>query len=68
LSKKKGINAYILTINSYNGILLMIFILNGKMRTPKINSLYNLIDFFNKTKNINLEKKPLSNEDLKSNS
>ena len=46
LSRKKGVNAYILTINSYEGILLIISLINGKMRTPKIYSLNALIDFF----------------------
>jgi LAGLIDADG endonuclease len=68
LLKKKGVNAYILTINSYDGILLLIALINGKMRTPKIYSLYALIDFFNVFKNTNLEKKPLCNKCLVSNS
>ena len=49
LSRKKGVNAYVLTINSYKGILLVISLLNGNMRTPKIHSLNALIDFLNET-------------------
>jgi hypothetical protein len=60
LSRKKGVNAYILTINSYEGILLIISLINGKMRTPKIYSLNALIDYFYKTKGINIEKYPMS--------
>ena len=66
LSRKKGVNAYILTINNYEGILLVISLLNGNMRTPKIHSLYKLIDFY-QIKNINIEKKPLNNSPLNSN-
>jgi hypothetical protein len=44
ISRKKGVNAYILSINNKEGILTLIHLLNGNMRTPKINSLYNLID------------------------
>jgi hypothetical protein len=44
ISKKKGVNAYILTINSYDGIISIIDLINGNMRTPKIHSLYKLID------------------------
>jgi hypothetical protein len=44
LSRKKGVNAYILTINFHKGLLLIIKLINGKMRTPKISSLYALID------------------------
>ena len=43
---QKGVNAYILTINNTEGILLIISLLNGNMKTPKINNLYNLIDYF----------------------
>jgi hypothetical protein len=44
LSRKKGENAYVLTINNYNGLILLISMINGNMRTPKIYSLYKLID------------------------
>lgn len=65
VSRKKGVNAYILTINNNEGILFVISLLNGNMRTPKINSLYKLIDFYQD--NINIEKKPLNNKPLESN-
>ena len=65
LSRKKGVNAYILTINNYQGILFVISLLNGNMRTPKIYSLYKLIDFYKEK--INIKKKPLDNSPLESN-
>jgi len=64
LSKKKGINAYILTINNYEGLILTINLINGNMRTPKINSLYNLIDFYQDR--INIKKKPINKSSLMS--
>jgi len=67
LYRKKGLNAYILTINSYEGILLIISLINGKMRTPKIYSLNALIDFFNETKETSIEKHSVSLEPLASN-
>jgi hypothetical protein len=67
LSRKKGVNAYILTINSYEGILFIISLINGNMRTPKIHSLNTLIDFLNQTKGTNIEKYPVSIEPLSSN-
>ena len=67
LSKKKGVNAYILTINNYKGLILIVSLLNGNMRTPKIESLYNLIDWLNSTKNTSFVKKPLNNSPLSSN-
>jgi len=44
LSRKKGVNAYVLTINNFEGILLIVNLINGYMRTPKIISLLNLIN------------------------
>lgn len=67
LSRKKGVNAYILTINSYEGILYIISLINGIMRTPKIHSLNALIDFLNQTKGTSIEKYPVSIEPLSSN-
>ena len=65
LSRKKGVNAYILTINNYEGILFIISLINGNMRTPKIHSLYKLIDFYKEK--IDIEKKPIDNSPLESN-
>jgi Cytochrome C and Quinol oxidase polypeptide I/LAGLIDADG endonuclease len=68
LTRKKGINAYVLTINNYNGLILLISMINGNMKTPKINSLYNLIDWLNfKFKEIYIYKKPLNENPLDSN-
>lgn len=68
LSRKKGVNAYVLTINNNEGLLLLTSLINGKMRTPKINALWNLIDWLNqKFKYLNFFKKPLDNSPLDSN-
>ena len=67
LSRKKGVDAYILTINSYEGMLLVISLMNGKMRTPKIYSLNALIDFLNNIKGTNIEKYCVSIDPLDSN-
>lgn len=67
LARKKGVNAYILTLNSYKGLILIISLLNGNMRTPKIESLYKLIDWLNNSKNTNFFKKPLNDSPLISN-
>jgi hypothetical protein len=60
ISRKKGVNAYILTINNKDGILLIISLINGKMKTPKIHSLNKLIDWVNKKEWLNIEKKMIS--------
>jgi LAGLIDADG endonuclease len=65
ISRKKGLNAYIFTINNYEGLILTINLINGNMRTPKIYSLYNLIDFYQNK--INIEKKPRNNSPIDSN-
>jgi len=67
IAKKKGVNAYVLTINNYEGLILIISILNGNMRTPKIESLYKLIDWLNNSKNTNFKKEPLDDSPLISN-
>ena len=67
LAKKKGVNAYILTISSYKGLVLIVSLLNGNMRTPKIESLYKLIDWLNNSKNTQFLAKPLNDSPLTSN-
>jgi hypothetical protein len=65
ISRKKGLNAYIFTINNYEDLILTINLINGNMRTPKIYSLYNLIDFYQNK--INIENKPINNSPIDSN-
>ena len=59
-----------LSINSLEGLLLITSIINGNMRTPKIYSLNNLIDWLNiKFEGFNILKKqkPINNFQLESN-
>ena len=56
ISKKKGKKAYVLTINNIEGILLLVFLLNGNMYTPKLYSLWILIDWLNFQYNLKIEK------------
>jgi LAGLIDADG endonuclease/GIY-YIG catalytic domain len=64
LQRKKGVNAYVLYINDQKGILNLVNLLNGNMRTPKIYSLFNLIDWLNKNNtNLALKKLPLKSLD-----
>lgn len=62
--EKKGVNAYILTINNKEGVLYTISLLNGNMKTPKINTLYKLIDFYQENKSISIKKESLNNQPL----
>lgn len=65
LSRLKGVNAYQLTINNYEGLLFIVFLLNGKMKTPKIFDFWLLIDWLNcKFPNLNLQKFSINNEPI----
>jgi hypothetical protein len=60
IHKLKGKRAYVLSFNSYSDVLLVTNIINGFMRTDKINRLYVLIDYLNQKDPSNgIEKKPL---------
>jgi LAGLIDADG endonuclease len=61
LTRKKGVNAYVLTINNYEGILLIVSLINGCFKTPKISSLHKLIDWINNKYNLSIDKKEINN-------
>lgn len=65
LIRKKGLNAFVLYINDQKGILNLVNLLNGQMKTPKIYSLYKLIDWLNNKRNLNIIKLPLNTDSLK---
>lgn len=67
LSRKKGVNAYVLTINSYVGLCKIVLLINGKMRTPKIHSLHKLIDFLNNSKQTTIKKMSIDHSVINSN-
>lgn len=68
ISKTRGVNAYRLTINSNIGILSMVEILNGRMKTAKIHSLNKLINWINEDASNKLVLKPLDIKPLDSTS
>lgn len=49
---KKGKNDYIYTVNNLDGLLLLVSILNGNMKTNKIYALHKLIDWYDQYKSI----------------
>ena len=67
LVRKKGVNAYVLTINNFEGVILVVNIINGYMRTPKINTLFQLIDWLNKRFNLHINKLDLDKSSVCSN-
>jgi hypothetical protein len=64
LSKKKGTSAYILSINDLEGWILIVKIINGQMKTPKINSFYRLIDYLKNVHQLNIIKLPINKQPL----
>ena len=68
ISKKKGSNAHVLTINKLEGIILIVNIINGYMRTPKIEALYKLIDWLNLKYDLNIKKNNKDTSNIDSNS
>jgi hypothetical protein len=68
LQRKKGINNYILSINTSEGLNLVAQKINGNMKTPQIHDLYLLIDWLNKNiTDLNIKKYPLNKESLTTN-
>lgn len=57
LFRKKGINAYIYTVNNIDGLLFLVNILNGNMKTNKSYTLHRLISWYNKYRGTSIEKK-----------
>ena len=68
ISKKKGLNNYIYTITDLQGLISTVGLINGFMRTPKINRFHQLIDFLNLHHNLNLSKLPLNSQPLSNDS
>jgi hypothetical protein len=68
IARKKGVNAYVLTINNKDGLILLVNLINGYIRTPKIKSLYKLIDWINIKSNLEIQKLPIDNSDINKNS
>lgn len=68
ISKKKGVNAYIYSINNFSGLVYIANLLNGLFRTPKINSFHHLIDYLSPQLDSPVYKLPLDLSPLGSNS
>jgi len=59
-------NACVLTVSPLKGLIYVIQLLNGNMRTPKIHQLHSLIDWVNTHHNLNINKLYLSASPLNS--
>jgi hypothetical protein len=69
ISKKKDKKAYIYTITNKKGLLKIINLINGKLRTNKISSFNNLIHYFNISSQLKepIQILPLDNSSLLNN-
>lgn len=54
IHKKKQRARYILTINNLDGLIVLVNLINGKIRGPKYNQLIFLIEYLNNKKNLNI--------------
>lgn len=61
-------NACVLTISPVKGLKTVVSLINGELRTPKVNQLYLLIDWLNKNHNANIKKLPLKTENISNDS
>ena len=59
-------NACVLVVSSIAGLKVIVELINGKLRTPKIDQLHKLIDWLNQNHNTNIPKLPLNKSDLNS--
>ena len=65
---KRKTNSIELRFSAKISIFKFINLINGKFRTPKIDQLYKLIDWFNKKHCLNIKKLPIDNSPLQDNS
>jgi predicted GIY-YIG superfamily endonuclease len=68
ISRKKGSNAYIYSINSTEGLIKTISLVNGKLKTSKIESLKNLIEWFKSKEKIDFNILPINTDSLNNSS
>ena len=60
-------NSIEMRITSVQDLILLVNLINGKLRTPKIDQLYNLIDWLNHNHSASLTKLPFDSSPLSSN-
>lgn len=53
-------NACVLVISSVPGLKKILYLINGQLRTPKVDQVYKLIDWLNINHNTNIAKLPLN--------
>lgn len=61
---KREDNTCVLIISPVQGLIKLVHLLNGQLRTPKISQFYLLIDWLNTNHGTNIEKLPLKSSNL----
>lgn len=61
-------HAVVYTVSNIEGLLIVINLINGKLRSPKIVQFKALIEYLNKHKSLKIEQKPIDNSPLSENS
>jgi hypothetical protein len=66
IANRKG-NSIEMRITSVKDLIILVNLINGKLRTPKIDQLYNLIDWLNHNHSCSIPKLQLDNSPISSN-
>jgi LAGLIDADG endonuclease len=61
-------NACVIVVSPVVGLKRIVNLLNGELKTPKINQLHNLIDWLNKNHSVRFNKLPLNKDNLENSS
>jgi hypothetical protein len=61
-------NACVLTVSPVKGLKKVVSLLNGELRTPKINQLYLLIDWLNQNHGLSIKKLPIKTGNISNDS
>lgn len=61
-------NSIELRFSAFSSLKIIVNLINGKFRTPKIDQLHKLINWMNKKHSLNIEKMPINKSSLLSNS
>ena len=64
LDTKLKKNAWLLIVSSVKRLKRIVHLINGEVRTPKINQVYRLIDWLNSNHNSNINKLFIKNKPL----
>lgn len=68
IARRPKDNACVLSVSPVKGLKRIVSLLNGELRTPKINQFYMLIDWLNQNHGLNINKLPIKSSSLSNDS